>query len=299
MLDDDTLTRLLNTKSRVASYIGRYVTNDGMSAVVDFNDQRITIPFETDYVPQVNEPVVIRSFDGQVVLVGPSTPKPGTGVVTTVGTTTVTVETDFGSFKMPFAGTAPGSGDTVGISWSTTPWCTKLSTSPVLPPPPPDPSGPTGPQTHTRVFRAVQAGSTRRDRVDFWTDRPYASDSYYGLWFYGSQIKDTIPASAEFVSLEMFIAYDQRRGDPPRFMLHSDQYANSNRLPAMSGTWTWNAAPDWQTPMGDSNVAGTWFAALKNGGDRAGVGLNMGGYNIFKSLEHEAQSGALRITWRS
>lgn len=296
MLDDAAVMRLLSEKSRVSSYVGRYVTNDGMSAVVDFGDQRITVPFETDYVPQVNEPVVIRAIDGRVALVGPSNPKPGTGTVTTVSSTMVKVDTDFGSFTMPFAGEAPTSGNTVGISWSSMPWCVKLSTSPDPVPPPPDPSGGGGTQVRTAEFRAVQAGSTDRNAPRFWTDRPYASSSTYGLWFYGSQIKDTIPANAEFVSLEIYIAYNQRQGDPPRFMLHSDQYASG--IPSMTGTWTWDAPSGWQVPVNDS-VAGTWFSALKAGGDRAGVGLNQGGYNIFKSLAQDGQSGALRIKWRS
>jgi hypothetical protein len=296
MIDADAVVRSLQAKSKVTTYVGRYVGNDGMSALVDFNDQRITIPFETAYVPQINEPVVIRSTDGVLSLVGPSTPKPGMGVVATVAGSEVTVDTDFGSFKMPYTGEAPTSGDTVGITWSTAPWCAKLSTSQTVVAPPPDP-GSGGSTVHSAEFRAVQAGSTDRGAPRFWTDRPYASNSTYGLWFYGPQIKDTIPASATFVSLEMYIAYNQRQGDPPNFVLHSDQYAAG--IPAMTGIWTWDAPSGWQTPLGDPAVAGTWFAALKSGGDRAGVGLNQGGYNIFKSLAQDGQSGALRITWRS
>lgn len=296
MLDAEAVQRALQGKSRVATYVGRYVANEGMSAVVDFDDQRLTVPFETDFVPQVNEPVIIRSIDGVLALVGPSTPKPGMGVVATVSSAEVTVDTDFGSFKMPFAGDAPTSGDTVGISWSSSPWCVKLSTSQTVVPPHPDPSG-GGSTVRSAEFRAVQAGSTDRGVPRFWTDRPYASNSTYGLWFYGPQIKDTIPASAQFVSLEIFVSYHQRQGDPPNFVLHSDQYASG--IPAMSGIWTWNAPAGWQTPLGDPAVAQAWFNALKAGGDRAGVGLNQGGFNVFKSLAQDAMSGALRITWRS
>lgn len=296
MNDGDAIKRLLTTKSRVSTYVGRYAGSDGQAALVDVGDQRIAVAFETDYVPQINESVVIRATDGSLALVGPSTPKPGMGVVSTVSGDEVTVVTDFGTYRMTYAGEAPTSGDTVGISWSTAPWCVRLATSPDPVPPPPDPGGGSQPQVRSAEFRAVQAGSTDRGAPRFWTDRPYASNSTYGLWFYGHQIKDTIPASAEFVSLEIYIAYNQRQGDAPRFVLHSD--FNASGIPAMTGSWTWDAPSGWQTPVNEE-TARSWFNALKAGGDRAGVGLNQGGYNIFKSLAQDGQSGALRITWRS
>jgi hypothetical protein len=98
------------------------------------------------------------------------------------------------------------------------------------------------------------------------------------------------------VSLSMFISYRQREGFAPRFVLHSDQWAAG--IPAMSDPWTWDAAPGWQTPV-NTEVARAWFNSLKAGGDRAGIGLNQGGYNIFSSLAQDGMSGALRIQWRS
>ena len=298
MLEADAIRRLVNEKSRVATYVGRYVGNDGLSALVDFDDQRLTVSFLTGFVPQTNEPVHIWSIDGSLFLVGPTVPKPGLGVVSTVSGDFASVVTDFGTFSMPYGPPSdpPTSGDTVAITWPG-PSCMKLSTSPETAPVPPDPSGGGGSgQMHSAEFRAVQAGSTDRGAPRFWTDQPYASNSTFGLWFYGPQIKDTIPSRAEFVSLEMFISYRQREGDAPRFMLHSDQWAAG--IPSMSDPWTWDAPAGWQTPV-NTEVARAWFNSLKAGGDRAGIGLNQGGYNIFSSLAQDGLSGALRIQWRS
>ena len=86
--------------------------------------------FATPWVPQINESVWVDSVDGLLRLVGPTTPKPGIGVVETITTagTSAVVQTDFGSYTLTVAPTdpMPTSGDTVGIHWSTQPWCTLL-----------------------------------------------------------------------------------------------------------------------------------------------------------------------------
>lgn len=298
MLDDEAVLRELAKKARVATYVGRYVGNDGPNALVDLGAERLPIPFLTGFVPEINEAVHVWSIEGAMFLVGPTAAKPGMGTVVSRinGSSQVRVTTDFGDFIMPWspASEEPVSGDSVAINWPG-PSCSKLSTSPppVVPSPPPE-SGSSGPQTRTQVFRATDAGSTDRGSARWWTDRPYASNSTFGAWFYGSQIKDTIPAGAEFVSLEIFITYHQRQGDAPRFALHNQ--GAKGAVPGFGGTTTW--APeggDFRTPP---DAAG-WFNALKAGGDRWGVGLNQGGYNIFKSLAQDGMSGALRITWKA
>lgn len=297
MLDADAIAKLLEGKSRVTPYVGRYVGPSEMHALVDLGDQRITVPFTGGFVPAINETVHVWSIDGVLFMIGPTVPKPGGGVVATVAGDYVNVTTDFGTFLMPYGPPSdpPTSGDSVGINWSWPPWCMKLSTSPDPPPPPPAPGGggTPGPVTRTTEFRAIDAGSTDRGSTRWWTPSPYASNSTYGAWFYGDQIKGTIPANAEFVSLEIFIVYSQRRGDPPRFALHGD--ARKGGVPGFGGYVTWAPGEGWQTPP---DAAG-WFNALKAGGDRWGVGLNQGGYNIFKSLAQDGMSGALRITWKA
>lgn len=296
----DAARRAVAAKSTVTPRIGRYVGNEGMNALVDLGDQRVSARFATPWVPQTNEPVWIDSVDGMLRLVGPTQPKPGVGVIETISGTTAVVQTDFGNYTMPVAPTdpMPSSGDSVGISWSTTPWCTLLVDVPDPVPPPPPPSG-GGVEVKTAEFRAIDSGSTDRGSARWWTAQPYASNSTFGAWFYGTQIKDTIPAGAELVyeegvpQLAMFIAYRQRQGGLPRFALHSDPYK--------AGVPTFGPYTEWAPAGGGFFTppdAADWFNALKAGGSWWGIGLDQGGYNIFANLAQDGFSGALRIKWK-
>lgn len=285
--------------SRVAPRVGRYVGNDGQSALVDIGGQRVAMPFLTGFVPQINEPVHVWSVDGSMFMAGPTTAKPGVGVVLAITGTNATVRTDFGDYKMPVAPSdpMPTSGDSVGISWSSSPWCTLLVDVPDPAEPPPTPGGGgAGTEVKTAEFRAVDAGSTDRGSARWWQAEPWSSNTTYGAWFYGTQIKDTVPASAQFVSLEFYVSWRQRSGGAARFTLHQSPYKSG--VPAMTGYAEWAPAGGWQVPP---DAAG-WFNALKAGGLQWGVGLNQGGYNKFAAPKQGAGqdplSGAIRIKWR-
>lgn len=284
--------RVTESKSTVIPRVGRYVGNDGTAALVDLGDQRIPVAFATPFIPEVNEPVWVDSIDGVLRMTGPTLPKPGVGVVATRNGDYVKVTTDFGDFSMPFLNAdPPSSGDFVAITWSQGPRCYKLSTSPdpVEPPPPPPPPAP---EVKVAEFRAIDAGSTDRGAARWWQAQPWASNSTYGAWFYGGQIKDTIPASAEFISLEFYVSWQQRQGDPPRFVLHNQPFKGP--VPTPTAFTAWIPGGGWQTPPDPAS----WFNQLRAGGSQWGVGLNQGGYNKFSSLAQDGMSGALRIRWR-
>jgi hypothetical protein len=295
-LDDDAIRDLIDGKSKVTTRVGRYAGNDGNLALVDLGDQRIPVRFATPWVPEINEPVYVDTIDGVSRLVGPTSPKPGMGVVTTVSGDKVNVLTDFGTFSTVWAAYAPdapspSSGDTVGIDWSTGPRCYRLSTSPEPVPPPPDPGGGGG-RIMSAEFRAVDAGTTHPNG-DWWQSQPWAADGNVGAWFYGNTIRDTIPAGAVFESLQIYINRVQRTGDPPNWALHNLPWKDG--VPAFGPSTPWH--PDgngWQTPPDPQG----WFNALKAGGSAAGIGLNHGGYNKFASRTQDGATGALKITWR-
>lgn len=261
-------------------------------ALVDMGDSRFVCDFGTGYIPVIGETVRIWTFGDQHMLF-PASPRPNVGTVLTVSSTVASVQTSVGIFSMPFAGTAPTSGDRVGIVWSEDgPWCTSKLSSTVAPPDPiPDPGG--GGAVRSATFRAIDAGSTDRNRSRWWTGQPRAGDSTYGAWFYGTQLPDTIPASATFVSLEFYVSWQQRAGAAPNFALHN--FGFKTGVPSFGSPAAWAPAGGWQAPPG----AAGWFAALKAGGGFLGVGLNQGGNNIFSSLAQDSMSGALRISWRS
>lgn len=293
MLDDFEVKKLLAGKSTVSVRLGRYVGVSAGFALIDMADQRFPVSFKSGgFVPQVNDVVWVESVDGALYMTGPATGKPGLGVVSTVSGALVTVTTDFGSFTMPYSGTAPTSGDMVGISWSSGPWCSLLSTSVDGGEQPPAPGGGGGP-AKTVVFRAAWAGTTHQSKADWWQAQVWAADNNLGAWGYGNTIRDTVPASAEYVSLQVFVNRTQQRGSAPNWALHN--LADRSGLPGFTSLATWHPTGNgWQTPPD----AASWFAALKAGGSARGVGFNHGGYSKFASLAQDALSGALSISWR-
>lgn len=272
---------------RSASFVQAFA--DG-SVEVDMSTSRFVCVLGAGFIPRAGERVQVVSV-GDRHLVFPGRPLPGTGTVLTVSAGMVTVETLIGSYAMPHVGTAPTSGDLVGISWSEQPFVLgKLSVQPDTPTPPPNPGGGT---VRSATFRVIDTGSTDRSRARWWQAQPWASDSTYGAWFYGTQIRDTIPAAASFVSLEFYVAWQQRFGEAPRFALHNQ--AVKGAMPTFQATTGWAPAAGWQTPP----TAAAWFASLKAGGSALGVGLNQGGYNKFASRAENGLTGALRIYWRA
>lgn len=290
----DAARRVVEGKSRVVHRVGRYVGNLGNYALVDLGEERVQVPFATPWVPQVNEPVWVDSVDGVLRLTGPTTPKPGVGVVVTVSSdgSRAQVVTDFGEFGMAVAPSDPpaSSGDTVGISWSSQPWCMLLVDVPDPAEPPPAPGGGGG-QVMSAEFRAVDSGTTHSNG-DWWQQEVWAAENNVGAWVYGTAIKDTIPESAVFESLEIFVNYNQRFGNAPNWALHN--LASKSGVPVFGGSMPWAPGEGWQSPP---DAVG-WFNALKAGGSAWGVGVNRGGFNKFASRTQDGASGALRIKWR-
>ncbi len=265
------------------------VTSQG-GAEVDMADSRFVADFGGGYIPAAGETVNIVSV-GERHLLYPARALPGTGVILTVTGLMASVQTVTGTYSMPYVGTAPSSGDVVGISWSEQPFVIgKLSVQPSPPPAPPNPGGGV---TRSATFMAIDTGSTHRDQVNWWTGRPQAGNTSFGAWFYGTQIRDTIPAGATLVKLEFFVSYIQRQGSAPRFTLHNRP--TKGAMPTFTAYTEWTPGSGWQTPP----MAAAWFAALKSGGGQYGIGLNQGGWNIFASRADNGMTGALRISWRT
>lgn len=286
----DEAAAILDVQGQPAVRLARFAElgEDG-SAYVDMDMSRF-VAEPTGYVPQVGETVQILSV-GRRHLMFPARALPGTGTVMTVTAGVVTVQTTAGQFSMPYVGDAPTSGDLVGLSWSEQPFVIgKLSVQPSTPDPIPDPGGST---VRSATFLATDTGSTDRTQSRWWQAQPWASNTTYGAWFYGTQIRDTIPAGASLVSLEFYVSWAQRQGGDPRFALHN--LASKAGVPVMQPYTQWAPGSGWQTPP----MAGAWFDALKAGGSAFGVGLNQGGYNKFSSRAQNAMSGALRISWRA
>lgn len=262
---------------------------DGFAQVL-MGESQFVCDFGSGYIPTVGETVRVWTVGDQHMLF-PAGPRPAVGTVVTVSGDYVTISTTTGQVIAAYAGSAPSSGDRVGIIWSEDgPWCSAaLSNTPDAPDPIPDPGKGV---LRSAAFRAIDAGSTDRSQARWWTGQPWASQSTFGAWFYGSQIKDTIPAGSTLESMEFYAPRVQESGDAPNFTLHTSGWKQG--VPAMSGRLAWNPQPGWNF-VPNAN----WFTALIGGGAWWGIGLDQGGYNKFASLAEDSMSGALRISWRS
>lgn len=289
MNETDILLGELAERDPVRLRRGRFSGVFEGQALVDMGDSRFPCEFGDGYVPVMNEPVQVLSV-GSRHLMFPIGAKPRVGTVLTVGAETVSVDTVAGPLVAIIGGGAPNSGDRVLITWTEDGPVTglRLATTPEPPDPDPDPGG--GGGVHTVVFHAIDTGSTDRHQARWWQAQPWASDSTYGAWFYGTQIQDTIPAGAGFVSLQFFVSWQQRQGSDPNFAPHNAAFKSG--VPSYGPGFTWNPDPGWQTfPFGVD-----FFNHLRGGG---GIGLNQGGFNKFSSVAQDAMTGALRISWRA
>lgn len=290
MTDTDRLLDLIDDKSTVTIRTGSFVGIADGRALIDLGGNRFPVAFSNGSIPTLNDPVNVCSVDGTWYLLGPSQPKPNVGTVITVSTQTLTLQTSVGIVTAIIGGTPPSSGDRVTIQWTEDGAVSglRLATTPTLTAPPNTGGG--GSVVKEATFRAIDAGSTDRGAARWWQAQPWASNSTYGAWFYGTQIKSTIPSGSTPISAEIYINRVQDQGDAPRFALHTS--------PTKGGVPTMSAYVPWDLPNGWNTLPAGWFEQLMGGGGYFGIGLNQGGYNKFASLAEDGLSGALRMKWR-
>lgn len=289
MDDTDVILDLVGGKAKVTMWLGRFVGIDGSYALCDVSNGdasgRVPAKVTTSYRPEINEQVFVLAIDGTYYMLGPSVPKPARGTVTAVTSSTVTVDTDMGSVQATYdAGTTLSASQVVKMLWSDGAHVVGILTAPPTPPtPPPPPEATTS--KHVDVFNAVDAGSFSGGR--WWQPQPWASDSTLGAWFYGSKIRDTLQ-SATVSKIELYVSLASRFGNLPNigYHGHAGKPAAGPSIVAAAAT----------------NVAdGAWVTLPLSFGQYlarnvGGIGLAHGGFNKFRSLAADAQSGALRIT---
>lgn len=282
------ILRLIDEKSTVRVIAGTYLGLEGLRAVVDFDGGRVPAHFASPWRPEVNDAVWVLVVDGVAHITGPTAPLASDGDVVSVAGGLATVNTDVGQITATYnQGTTLTAGQQVKLLASGGYHVIGVkSTSPAPPPPPPPVDG--GVKDYTQTFVAVDSGSFQSN---WWTRRVYASASNQGLYFYGTKIADTIPSSAQILSVELYLNAEQIQGADPIITLHGHAWKPGGN-PGLSGGFPidirgtgWWGLP---TSIGD---------ALKAGGGSRGIGFNTGGYNIFSAAPGE--SGALRIRYRA
>ncbi|QWT24935.1 hypothetical protein KPL76_06150 [Subtercola sp. PAMC28395] len=290
MIDSDTQKLLIEIAKRTkfTSTVARMISATQTQMVVDSGGGPFTASVASDYLPEVNDTVIVWSFDGVHFVVGSAVMKPGQGTVVSVSGNFVTLDTVFGQVTVPFMrGITPAVSDVWMLSWNGGGKAViPLSTSPVPGVPPPVTDG--GAVQHVDTFTAVDAGSYgygswKRGQV-------ISSDHWQGAWFYGSKISDTLPSSAVVTKVELYLSVAQIIVNAnTNIALHGYQsmpggapsYGTSVSVPPISG---WVTLPN------------SFGSALQTGGGSAGVGTNTGGWTNFSSLSQDGQSGTIRIS---
>lgn len=293
MLSSDVTTILekIAAKSRVTPLRGTFVSYDATGVVVDVGDGRLAAALGSGYLPETGESVLVWFIDGIPYVMGPATPRPHIGTVASVASGRVTMNTSAGTVgPIPYMGSAPGVGATMRILWhgggvAFSATSASGGDTPVNP-------GGGGATTHVDTFTAVEAGTWNTGGGDsassYFNSEVWASNTTIGFWFYGTKIPDTIPGSATIQRVQLYISARQIYGGAPVFTTHDNPGGPGDSLAGGTAVGVSNFAwVDLPVAMGN---------ALRRGGGAFGIGTRHGGYNIFKSLAADGQSGALRIT---
>lgn len=283
----DVTLALLNGKSTVRVFAGTFVSATAAALTVDIpGGGRIVAAVGAGYLPEVNEPVWVWFIDGKPYVMGPTTVKPGKGTVISASGGFATLSTSIGNVVVPYdSRLSPTAGQVMKLTWQEGGFGIAVySAVPAAPVAPVAPS--TGATQHVDTFTAGDAGSYQSGR--WWTPEVWASDNNLGAWFYGSKIADTIPAGAVVTRVELYISAKQIQGYAPNIGMHA--LGSKVGAPSFTGTQAIAVAPGWV------DLPASWGNSLKSGGGQLGVGVNHGGYNIFRSLAQDGSSGALRIT---
>jgi len=289
--DASVILEKINAKSRVTPLAGTFVSYDVDGVVVDVGDGRMAAALGSGYLPGPGESVLVWFVDGIPYVMGPSTPRPHSGTVTAVGSGLATLSTAVGVFgPMPYSGSAPTVGQVMRIMWHGGPLAI-AATPPEGTAAPPAPGGGQA-VSHVDTFAAIETGTWNTGGGDVAGSKlnaeVWASNTTIGFWFYGTKIPDTIPASAVIQRVQLYVAARQIYGGSPVFTVHDNPTGPGDLL--AGGTAVAVRNYDWiDLPVAIGNT-------LKRGGGGFGVGTRHGGYNIFKSLAADGQSGALRIT---
>lgn len=278
-------------KSKVTALRGTFVSYDATGVLVDVGDGRLPAALGSGYLPEVGESVLVWFVDGIPYVMGPVSPRPHKGTVTAVGSGLVTLSTPAGIVgPIPYSGSVPSVGATMRLFWNGGPLAFTATPAggEVVPG---DPGGGAA-TTHVDTFVPIAAGTWNTGGGDsatsYFNAEVWASNTTIGAWFYGTKTQDTIPGSAAVQRVQLYISARQIQGSAPIFTVHGH---GAPPLAALSGgvaTAVANGA--WvDLPVSFGN-------ALRRGGTAYGIGTRHGGYNIFKSLAADPQSGLLRIT---
>jgi len=273
------------------SLVGIFVSQSGAIATINQGDTAVTARVASQYPFLPGDAVRLERRGNELFVLGPSLPRSSIGRVAATGTPLITVEYPSGSgvtAQMPYNSQyAPAVNDVVLIDWeSGGAVVCKLTATP----------GSTAPaaavspavRRYRQTFTAVDSGSYQNGR--WWTNEVWSSDNNIGGWFYGSKLRDTIPDAAVIVSARLYLPARQVYGNPSNLGRHS-----SNLRP--SGAITVVSTSPLSSRSGWVSIPTSLIDTLKV--SAGGIGVDKGGYTIWRGTQTDGLSGALDIVYNA
>ena len=241
--------------------------------------------------PQVGDPVHILMVNDAPYVTGMVTPPPTEGTVQTVGAARVTVETDQGSYSVPYVTSyTPASGNVVQLGYTRTAGLHVVGmlsddVAPVEVPSAPVQQAARPPS----LILAAWSGSAREGTASWFTNRVWASASNIGLYGYGSKARDTLAAHGIPDRLEIFLP------------VVSNRYGNM-RL----GWHPYETRTGVTPPVTSTRVVGSGWVDITDLAPRlatgGGIGFDGAGQTVYEGVPMDGkpgdtQAGALRLTY--
>lgn len=275
----------------IQSKLGVFVARDGYRATVNIGPETVTLPFVGMYLPPTGHSVQLEMRDNQLVVTGPARPLPGMGKITGTGTPRATVTAWGTPYTLPFrSGYTPVLNDDVEIAWTGDGGIIqgKVTAVTVVVPPETSPGGGGG-SFHPAPFTATGSGTFNPSYGKWISDDVYASSSTTGAWFYGSKVADTIPDGATVTTARIYLSPRSTSGAAPILQLHTSAWRPGGAVTFTGAGFALPARSGWV------DIPIFMIDHLKVYG--GGLGLNHGGYSIFRGTPADALSGALDIAW--
>jgi len=283
------ITLLQASIPQVDSKTGVFVARSGAQVTVNVGTTSVTVPFVGIQLPPPGHPVQMQTVNRELTVTGPARPLPGTGLVVAIGSPRATIEAWGVQYTLPFAGSyTPVLNDQVSIIWSADGGLItgSISAASTVIAPPAN-SGATVQRYTPPPFRATASGSFGYGgwtKPDVWS-----SDSFVGAWFGGDKIKDTIPDNAQIISAQIFLDARQSSGDAPRLQVHTSAarpggtvtFVGAQHRPGVRSGWV--------------PIPTAFIDYLKS--NSGWVGVNHGGYTIWKGTQANSLSGAISVVY--
>jgi hypothetical protein len=246
--------------------------------------------------PAVGDSVMVLQIGTTFICLG-AIPKPAHGVVTAAAAGgRVAVRADDGAtYSLNYNHLyTPAVNDHVKIDWDLIggfvvgPLAAAPTGDPniVIPVGPPQPED-GGTKNYQATFNPTDSGTWNGS--SYFTTQVYCGDSTLGAYFYGTQIRDTIPDNAAITGVALYV------DETTNYYPSSLATFGTHGLPGKSGSPGTGNAVAISAGSGWKGLP-TGFGDLLKTGAAYGLATNHGGYHIF-SPKGVGNSGALTITW--